>query len=72
MFRIESVREIDGQNNAVMDIQVSTASDLPSLGDLVSGAGYVNIKVAAGTFAQIIQTNAGVTLDSNGNWYPES
>lgn len=72
MFRIEDVREIDGQKNAVMDIQVSTASDLPSLGDLVSGAGYVNIKVASGSFAHVIQAGAWYTLDDNGTWYDAS
>ena len=35
MLRVEKVRYNDGMKNAVMDIQVSTAEELPSLNAVV-------------------------------------
>lgn len=56
----------DGKAVAVVDLQVSTAADLPAEFGAVG-----NFLVAAGSMAQIVQANAMVTLDgSDGNWYP--
>lgn len=68
MLRVEKVRYNDGMKNAVMDIQVSTAAELPSLNDVVCG-----LKIQAGSIAQIIQSDSPtfVTLDASGTWYPE-
>lgn len=68
MLRVEKVRYNDGMKNAVLDIQVSTAAELPSLNDVVCG-----LKIIAGSIAQIIQADSPtfVTLDANGTWYPE-
>ena len=63
MKRLEKVRKQDGKK-AVMDLQVSTASDLPALGDAL-----FNLLVAAGTIAQVIQTGKFYTLDDDGTWY---
>ena len=67
MVRIERVRSNDGSGHAVMDLQVSTAAELPSLGDKIC-----NLIVDAGTIAQIIQDNSWLTIDADGTWYPES
>lgn len=73
MCRIEAVRDTlgykDGKTIAVLDLQVSTAAELPALGDEIDQ--YV---VAAGTIAQIVQADEPTftTLDSDGNWYPEA
>ena len=68
MLRVEKVRYNDGMKNAVMDIQVSTAEELPSLNAVVCG-----LKIQAGSIAQIIQADSPtfVTLDASGTWYPE-
>lgn len=68
MIRVEKVRYNDGLKNAVMDIQVSTAAELPSLNDVVCG-----LKIIAGSIAQIVQADSPtfVTLDADGTWYPE-
>ncbi len=68
MLRVEKVRYNDGMKNAVLDIQVSTAAELPSLNDVVCG-----LKIIAGSIAQIVQADSPtfVTLDDNGTWYPE-
>lgn len=68
MLRVEKVRYNDGMKNAVMDIQVSTAAELPSLNDVVCG-----LKIIAGSIAQIIQADSPtfVTLDADGTWYPK-
>lgn len=63
MKRLERVRKQDGKK-AAMDLQVSTASDLPALGDAL-----FNLIVAAGTIAQVVQTGKFYTLDENGTWY---
>ena len=58
-----------GKIIAVLDLQVSTAADLPSLGDVVE-----NYIVDAGSWAQIVRASSPtfVTLDGDdGNWYPE-
>lgn len=57
-----------GKTIAVLDLQVSTSADLPSLGDVVE-----NYIIAAGSNAQIVRasTPTFVTLDGDdGNWYP--
>lgn len=68
MLRVEKVRYNDGMKNAVMDIQVSTAEELPSLNAVVCG-----LNIQAGSIAQIVQADevTFVTLDDNGTWYPE-
>lgn len=68
MLRIEKVRFNDGAGNAVVDIQVSTAAELPAIGETI---GY-SMKVKAGSIAQIIQTGDFVTLDDDGDWYDAS
>ncbi len=65
MLRIEKKRFSDGAGNAVVDIQVSTAAELPALGETI---GY-SMKVKAGSAAQIIQTGVFATLDEDGKWY---
>ena len=65
MLRIEKKRFSDGAGNAVVDIQVSTAAELPALGETI---GY-SMKVKAGSTAQIIQTGVFATLDDDGKWY---
>lgn len=67
MLRVEKPRYNDGMKNAVLDIQVSTAAELPSLNDVVCG-----LKIIAGSIAQVIQTGAWYTLDDNGTWYDTS
>lgn len=68
MLRVEKVRYNDGMKNAVMDIQVSTAEELPSLNAVVCG-----LNIQAGSIAQIVQADSPtfVTLDADGTWYPE-
>lgn len=70
MKRIETIRDrrysTDGEMLAVADLQVSTAGELPTLGDTVNGA-----RVQAGSIAQIIQTGQWATLDENGKWYAD-
>lgn len=71
MLRIENVRKtiLDGTATptCILDIQVSTESDLPDLGDTIVGC-----KIGAGSIAQIIQTGAFATLDDDGSWYDNS
>ena len=58
-----------GKIIAVLDLQVSTAADLPSLGDVVE-----NYIIEAGSCAQIVRASSPtfVTLDGDdGNWYPD-
>ena len=66
---IKSWTDDTGTICAKLDMQVSTAADLPKIGDTIGG-----MKVQAGSFAQIIQAATVVTLDDNtadGTWYPE-
>lgn len=65
MVRIERVRTNDGSGNAVLDMQVSTVSELPALGDQLG----IKLIVCAGSVAQVIQTGGWYTLDDNGTWY---
>jgi hypothetical protein len=53
------------KDKKVVDMQVSTADDLPDLNENVEG-----IMIAAGSNAQVIQSGAFYTLDYNGTWYP--
>ena len=68
MQRIERTRDLQYDSNGVMmavvDGQVSEASDLPALDGLFCG-----VKVQAGSIMQIVQTGDFVTLDENGSWY---
>lgn len=64
MVRIEKPRNVDGNLNAVLDIQVSKTSDLPTSGSTVGG-----YTIAPGSIAQIVQTGAFATLDDDGKWY---
>lgn len=68
MVRIEKERFKDGNGNAVLDLQVSTAAELPTKGASIGFA----TRVAAGSIAQIIQTGEFVTLDDDGDWYDAS
>lgn len=67
MLRIEKERHVDGNYNAVLDLQVSTAAELPDMGDTIG-----LYTVAPGSIAQIVQADSPtfVTLDANGTWYP--
>ena len=71
MVRIERKRAEDGNGGAVMDLQVSETSDLPTLNQPIEGV--TALKVLAGSMAQIIQASEPtfVTLDDDGTWYPE-
>lgn len=68
MVRIEKVRQTvavsGGNQQGVLDLQVSTAADLPDSGEVVCG-----IAILPGSIAQIIQTGDFVTLDYDGTWY---
>lgn len=67
---LKSWKDDTGAICAKLALQVSTRDDLPSIGDVVGG-----MKVQAGSFAQLIQESALVTLDDDkdsGTWYPES
>jgi hypothetical protein len=68
MVRIEKERYVDGNYNAVLDLQVSTAAELPDMGGTIG-----LYTVAPGSIAQIVQANSPtfVTLDDDGTWYPE-
>lgn len=73
MIRVEGEpREVlgfaDGKTVAVIDIQVSTAAQLPAK-DAVVGV----YKIQPGSTAQIIQADEPtfVTMDDDGTWYPE-
>ena len=60
----------EGYALAKVDLQVSTASDLPTLGGVIEGT---KLKCGKGSTAQIIQAEEPtmVTMDDDGNWYPE-
>lgn len=72
MVHLEKLNQIsynsDGEALAWYDLSVSTAAELPALGSVVFGA-----KIQAPSRAQIIQADEPtiVTLDEDGNWYPE-
>lgn len=66
MVRVENVRERLQNKQCVLDLQVSTASELPALGANVGG-----LIVLAGSIAQVIQTGFFFTLDSDGSWYKD-
>lgn len=70
MMKIERIRDtryIDGEKWITADIQVSTADDLPEIGDDLDGLG----KTDAGTIAQDVQGGKFYTLDEDGAWYNE-
>jgi hypothetical protein len=68
MLTVENARQIIGYQSgravAKLNLQASTASDLPELGSVVEE--YI---VAAGSIAQIIRAAEIRTLDSDGTWY---
>lgn len=64
MRRIEFIRERRQNEQCVCDLQVSTVSELPLIGENVSG-----IIILAGSIAQIIRDGTFYTLDDNGTWY---
>ena len=67
MVRVENVRDVDANGRAVLDLQVSTVAELPTLNDFLPGSNrYI---VAAGSIAQVVQIGAWYTLDANGSWY---
>lgn len=68
MVRVERERANDGAGRAVLDLQVSTVSELPALGQTIG----FRLKLSAGSVAQVIQTGAFYTLDENGTWYDEN
>lgn len=66
MREIEGVRRINMDGSAVLDIQVSEASDLPALGDT-----FYSFVVASGTIAQIVKRGVYATLNDDGKYYDE-
>lgn len=70
MILVENKREIiasaNGSAAAKLDIQVSTAADLPEKDAIIGG-----FRIQPGSIAQIIQTGVFVTMDEDGRWYPE-
>lgn len=71
MLRIERVRQdvydpSEGTHTAVVDMQVSTADELPDAGSTIG-----NLTIGAGSIAQCIQNGKWYTLDEDGNWYDE-
>ena len=68
MILIEKIRIDVTQDIKVVDMQVSTAAELPDKNENVGG-----IIIAPGSIAQIIQADSPtfVTLDDDGTWYPE-
>ena len=62
--RPEIIGFLQGKPVARLDLQASTAADLPSKGDEVDG--YI---VAAPSTAQIIQLGKFGTLDDDDKWY---
>lgn len=72
-IRVEKPREIlgfqDGKTVAVLDLQVSTAADLPELGGVVE-----NYIIAAGSTAQIVEADAATFVTLSGDseeWWPD-
>ena len=63
--------ETDGTILAVVDMQVSTADDLPKKNGEIAGTPYGTVKVKAGSIAQCIQNGKWYTLDDDGNWYDQ-
>ena len=71
MVRLERVRQdiyypSDGVHVGVVDLQVSTAEELPEAGSVIG-----NITIGAGSIAQVIQTGKWYTLDEDESWYDE-
>ena len=62
--RPELIGFMNGKPIAKLDLQASTAADLPSKGDVVDS--YI---VAAPSNAQIIQLGKFATLDDDDTWY---
>lgn len=54
----------EGALQHVVDLDVSTAAELPAMGDVVGGG-----KVLPTSTANIIQTGAWARLDEDGAWY---
>ena len=64
MVRVEAIRESITKNKKVVDLQVSTIEELPTLNQDIN-----TIIIAAGSIAQVIQSGTFYTLDDNGTWY---
>lgn len=64
MVRVELIRESITKDKKVVDLQVSTIEELPTLNQDIN-----TIIVAAGSIAQVIQSGTFYTLDDNGTWY---
>ncbi|MBR3267906.1 MAG: hypothetical protein IKI58_04150 [Oscillospiraceae bacterium] len=62
------IKYVDDKLVAILDLQVSTVSELPSLGDVIDG-----YAVGIGSHAEIIQADSPtiVTIDEDDTWYPE-
>ena len=72
MVNVENTRKdvydpTTGIHTCILDLQVSTTSDLPAKDSLIG-----NAKVAPGSIAQVIQTGDFVTLDDDGSWYDDA
>lgn len=66
MILVERIRSKKG-DIAKFDLQVSETSELPAINNVLDG--FADLKVGAGSIAQVIQTGAWYTLDENGTWY---
>jgi hypothetical protein len=68
MIQVRNVIRIaydaDGNLQHVVDLDVSTAAELPDMGDVIGGG-----KVLPTSTANIIQTGAWARLDEDGKWY---
>ena len=64
MVRVEAIRENITKDKKVVDLQVSTIEELPTLNQDIN-----TIIIAAGSIAQVIQSGTFYTLDDNGTWY---
>ena len=64
MVRVEAIRENITKDKKVVDLQVSTIEELPTLNQDIN-----TIIIAAGSIAHVIQSGTFYTLDDNGTWY---
>ena len=64
MVRVEGIRQDITRDIKVVDLQVSTTDELPTIGENIDG-----IIIAAGSIAQVIQSGVYFTLDDDGTWY---
>ena len=68
MKRIENTREmgkaVNGVQQIVADVMVSTEADLTGLADAITG-----VKLMPGSIALVVQTGVFYVLDDDGEWY---